>query len=58
MELPFKKIRCDCGKWVAIEKDGELFVWCKNCKKEVKLPKITGHNPAWALRVGESVTLN
>ena len=41
MELPFKKIRCDCRKWVAIEKDGELFVWCKNCKKEVKLPKIT-----------------
>ena len=30
MELPFKKIRCDCGKWVAIEKDGELLGGSKN----------------------------
>lgn len=35
-----KKLRCDCGKWVArLGDDGEIYVWCKNCKKEVKLPK-------------------
>ena len=37
-----KKLRCDCGKWIArLDDDGFIYVWCKNCKKEVRLP-----NPA------------
>lgn len=33
-----KKLRCDCGKWVArLDENGDIYVWCKNCKKEVKL---------------------
>jgi phage FluMu protein Com len=32
------KLRCDCGKWLArLDDNGDIFVWCKNCKKEVKL---------------------
>lgn len=30
-------IRCCCGKLVAIERDGKIFVQCKNCKKQVEL---------------------
>lgn len=42
MEIDGKKIRCKCcGKWVAVERNGELYVWCRRCKKEVKLPKIS-----------------
>lgn len=33
-----EKLRCSCGKWVArLGDDGDIYVWCKNCKKEVKL---------------------
>lgn len=45
MEVNGKKIRCDCGKWVAVQRDGELYVWCKKCKKEVKLPKVSTPTP-------------
>lgn len=45
MEIKGKKIRCDCGKWVAVQKDGDLYVWCKKCKKEVKLPKVVMDSP-------------
>ena len=31
-------IRCDCGKLIAREKDGKIFVWCKQCRKEVEIP--------------------
>lgn len=35
------KLRCDCGKWVARrDDDGNICVWCKKCKKEVKLTNI------------------
>ena len=30
-------IRCDCGKLLAHEKDGKIYVWCKQCKKEVEV---------------------
>lgn len=30
-------IKCDCGKLLAKERDGKIFVWCKQCKKEVEL---------------------
>lgn len=32
-----KTICCDCGKMTAKLKDGKVYVWCKNCKKEVEL---------------------
>ena len=33
-----KEIHCDCGKLLAkICEDGTIRVWCKSCKKEVKL---------------------
>ena len=33
-------IRCDCGKLIAVERDGRIFVWCRRCKKEVELDLI------------------
>jgi hypothetical protein len=30
-------IKCDCGKVVAFEKDGVIYLWCKRCKKEIPL---------------------
>ena len=35
-------IHCDCGKLIAKVKDGKVFVWCKNCKREVEL-KVEEH---------------
>lgn len=32
-----KPIRCDCGKLVARQRDGVLYVWCKECRKEVPI---------------------
>lgn len=33
-----KDIRCNCGKLLArVGKNGTIYVWCKSCKKEVKL---------------------
>lgn len=33
-----KEIRCKCGKMVAkIHSDGKIYVWCKECRKEVEL---------------------
>lgn len=32
-----KPIKCTCGKLLARVKDGKLYVWCKECKKEVPL---------------------
>lgn len=36
MELS-KPIKCDCGKLIAKERDGKIYVWCKQCHKEVEL---------------------
>ena len=32
-----KSIKCDCGKLIAKTRDGKLYVWCKNCKREVEI---------------------
>lgn len=32
-----KKIRCTCGKLVAISKNGRIFVYCKSCKRQVEI---------------------
>lgn len=42
-----KKLRCDCGKWVArLDDTGNVFVWCKNCKKEVQITPVKIQKPA------------
>lgn len=33
-------IKCDCGKLIAVERDGRIFVWCKQCRKEVEIPVV------------------
>jgi len=30
-------IKCDCGKLLAKQKDGEIYCFCKICKKEKPL---------------------
>ena len=30
-------VRCDCGKLVAIERDGIIYVLCKRCNRQVPL---------------------
>lgn len=31
-------IRCKCGKLIARKRDdGKIYVWCKECRKEVEL---------------------
>lgn len=32
-----KAIRCACGKLIAKERDGKIFLWCKECRQEVEL---------------------
>ena len=33
-----KDIRCKCGKLIARKRDdGKIYVWCKECRKEVEL---------------------
>jgi hypothetical protein len=31
------KCPCGCGKIIAKKRDKDVYVWCKKCKKEVKL---------------------
>lgn len=32
------EIKCTCGKLLAKQhEDGKIYVWCKECKKEVEL---------------------
>lgn len=35
-----RDIHCDCGKLVARERDGVIYVWCKECRKEVAVKVI------------------
>lgn len=30
-------VHCGCGKLLAYERDGKIFVWCRGCRKEVEL---------------------
>lgn len=38
-----RKIGCSCGKLLAKEKNGVLYLWCKSCRKEIP----------YAVRVGK-----
>jgi len=31
------KIKCDCGKFIAVERDGKIYIKCKGCKREVEI---------------------
>ncbi len=42
--MPEHNIKCPCGKLIAKERDGKIYVWCKHCKKEVEL-KIEKREP-------------
>lgn len=33
-----REIRCSCGKLIAIERQGKVFIKCKGCKQEVEIP--------------------
>ena len=37
------EINCTCGKLVGRVRDGKVYVWCKQCKKEVCLTDLTKH---------------
>lgn len=39
------EIHCHCGKLLAkIDKDGTILLWCKKCKKEIRvLPQKTNN---------------
>ena len=39
-----RPIKCDCGKLLAKERDGKIYIWCKQCKKEVELKIIKSKN--------------
>lgn len=40
------KLRCSCGRWVArADENGDIFVWCKDCKKEVKVTPVRKKDP-------------
>lgn len=30
-------IKCSCGKLIAKERGGKIYVWCKSCRREVEL---------------------
>lgn len=34
-EIP---IHCSCGKLIAKERDGKIYVMCRGCKHEVEIP--------------------
>lgn len=31
------EIKCTCGKLIAKERDGKIYLWCKSCRREVEL---------------------
>lgn len=35
-----KKLHCSCGKMLARYENGVLYLWCKNCKREIPVELI------------------
>lgn len=33
-----KPVKCSCGKLLARYENGVLYLWCKECKKEIAVP--------------------
>lgn len=54
-----REIRCDCGKLLAIERDGKVYIQCHRCKNEIliglALPQ--GKQPSAPERVSRACTL-
>lgn len=32
-------VKCDCGKLIAYEREGRIFVLCKRCKREIEVAR-------------------
>ncbi len=32
-------VLCNCGKLIAIERDGRIYVQCKRCKREIEVSR-------------------
>lgn len=30
-------VKCDCGRMVAVIRDGNIYVKCRRCKREIKV---------------------
>lgn len=41
METQFNgaPVTCDCGKLIAIERNGKIYVKCRRCKREIEVSK-------------------
>ena len=33
-------VRCECGKLVAVERHGRIYVYCKACKRQVEVTRL------------------
>ena len=33
-------VNCDCGKLIAFERNGKIFVQCKRCKREIEVARL------------------
>lgn len=33
-------VKCDCGKLLAVEKDGKIYIKCKGCKKQIDIGEL------------------
>lgn len=38
-----RAIHCDCGKLLAIERGGKVFVYCRRCKRQIPVDFISRH---------------
>ena len=45
-----KKIGCACGKMLARMENGVLFLWCKECRKEIPYVLIPAGNGTFTLK--------
>lgn len=38
-------IRCDCGKLIAMCRQGKVYIKCKGCKREIELNVVQSQEP-------------
>lgn len=36
-------IKCDCGKIVAYERNGIIYVYCKSCRRQIAVIRAKSH---------------
>lgn len=36
-------VRCECGKIVAYERNGKIYVYCKSCKRQIAVIRAKSH---------------